>query len=153
MPTHVFRVWSHQSNGTNTPTLFGPASTSPTAPDPSQKSMAEQLKMCFHGKPAPANPFINFTSSLLFALQLAAYMKALWSHDNIMITCIDLTTARTSAGEQVTLHTAADMLAKYGVELHNRSDNSVRDYEGVYFLPSAQASALGRAHGMWRTRL
>lgn len=138
MPTHLLRVWSDQSNGTNTPTLFAPASfacgkdTEHELVDrPLTGNISSQLRTAFLGRDAPDNPFIFFTNTLLFALQLAAYMKSN-KHTNIYISCIGVATAETTGGKPVAFHIASTMLKEYGVELRNRSDDSVREYEGVF---------------------
>ncbi|KAK5128713.1 hypothetical protein LTR85_000046 [Meristemomyces frigidus] len=138
MPDHLFRVWSDQSNGTNTPILFAPASVSSTnsANDASVEqaatgNIADQLKTAFLGQAAPANPFVFFTNTLLFALQLAAFKKAA-GDTNIYISCIVVGTTKTTEGKSVVFRPAISMLKEHSVELKNRSDGSVREYEGVF---------------------
>ncbi|KAK4550734.1 hypothetical protein LTR36_000313 [Oleoguttula mirabilis] len=143
MPNHLFRVWSDQSNGTNTGTLFAPASTSGVnntkgglTDENTTSNIGEQLRTAFLGQHAPANPFIFFTNTLLFALQLAAFMKAK-DHTNIYLTCIIVDTAKSTDGRPVVFSIASSMLKEHGVELRNRSDNSVCDYEGVFVSSTA----------------
>lgn len=159
MPDYLFRVWSDQSNGTNSSSHFAPSSASFTTKTTDGSdgmtyigNRGEELETALLGKHAPANPFIFFTPTLLFALQLAAYKKAN-GDTNIHISCIAVDTAITSDGRIVTFRPAGVMLKEHGVELRNRSDDSVRDYEGVYIATTSVCGSKGSSYVRYETLL
>ena len=69
------------------------------APEPVEK-FDQKLEAAVLGKHTPNIPFVFFTNSLLFALQLASWKKA-GRETNICITCINTKTAVTPHGGTV----------------------------------------------------
>lgn len=104
-PKYLFRVWSEQSHGTNTPTLFVPASghISPDKPFEHSDITAQLVKDALIGHQLPNCPFIFFTDSPIHALQLAAKKKA-DGFGQMQITCVDTTASKTLEGASVGFH-------------------------------------------------
>ena len=150
VPRFLFRCASDQSNGLNSPTLFAPASLSDhDIAQPSSrgnngltgihKSFGEQLYQSLLWKKDQAQcPFIFFTSSPLFAVQLSAWRSArkvdksgsVTDPDtNVIISTIDTRTAKTFEGHAVVFQSVPRLISAYGLEIRNRGDGEVRGYE------------------------
>lgn len=135
LPHHLFRVFSPSSNGVNEPTLFAPASVISSSKTQRTKIhpnfMAEALRIALIGKHTPANSFVFFTPSLLYALQFAAQQKSKGA-TGIRITCLETSTARTQDGKAVDFYSAPDLIAKYGVQMKLNRDGEACSYEGEW---------------------
>lgn len=150
VPDHLYRVYSDQSNGTNSALLFAPASAGDAGRDEicaagvnnEQGSLRDLLRSALLGQPMAANPFIFFTRSLLFALQLAAYKRA-QGDTSIYIACVKTSTTTTpDAHDNVAFRRASELMDEHGVELRNRSDGASREYADV-FITTYQTVQLG----------
>ena len=60
---------------------------------------------------------VYFMTSLMYALQFAAWKKADEWRKVLRRTCICITTARTVDGENVQIHAAADLMRQYDVPI------------------------------------
>lgn len=136
-PTHIFRAWTDQSYGVNGRDLFAPAaakkanSIAKYTPPKDVPNMKEQLKEHLLDRHNfPDNLFVFFTTSLLFAVQLALYRKAL-GQTGVQIICINVDTARTPKGKKVNFRMVSEMMKDCNLKLRNRSDNSLREYADV----------------------
>lgn len=132
-PRYMFRVWSNQSHGTNTQTLFLPASASlsPSKSSDHAEITAQIVQNAFIGRPLPECPFIFFTDSPIHALQLAAKKKADGIGD-MQITCINTTSSKTPEGTLVELHSAKTIIHKCGAVMRTNHDGSAREYPDEY---------------------
>ena len=131
IPKLLFRVWSDESNGTNTRSLFKPASQRDQETPHSIHDFGRRLQQALLWKDVENNPFIFFSSSLLFVLQLAGRMKS-QGQQNIYITCVDTGTATTCNGSLVMFHPVNALLEQFGITITNRSDGSKRQYNHEY---------------------
>ncbi|CAK4032023.1 Hypothetical predicted protein [Lecanosticta acicola] len=135
---YIFRAWSDQSYAINAETLFAPAAAQKlsNAKDYSRPKNVPNLKLqlkshlLWKKHEFPDNLFVFFTTSLLFALQVALYRKAK-GETGINIICIDVDSARTPQGGKVGFQTLTSMMKESALELQNRSDGSVREYSDV----------------------
>lgn len=151
-PRYLFRCSSDQSNGINTPDLFAPGSLSRTVStnketekdfipldEPtttSENNLGHQLRQALLWKKDQADcPFVFFTTSPIFVVQLAVWRSArktgkdgsvIEPDTNVNITIIDTETALTSDGHRLQFHAVQDLLNTHNVELKNRSDGSLR---------------------------
>ncbi|GAB1733623.1 hypothetical protein NU195Hw_g2305t1 [Hortaea werneckii] len=132
-PNYLFRVWSKQSHGTNTPTLFAPASRSVDLDNVFRppEITAQLVQSAFVGRPLPECPFIFFTDSSIYALQLAAKKKA-DGYGEMQITCVDTSTSCTPEGASVEFRLAKSVLDDYGAVMRTKHDGSARDYPDEY---------------------
>ena len=132
-PKYLFRVWSKQSHGTNTPTLFVPASgpISSNKPFEHSKITARIVQDAFIGRQLPNCPFIFLTDSPIHALQLAAKKKA-DGFGEMQITCVDTTSSSTPEGASVEIRSAKSILDDYGAIMRTNHDGSARDYPDEY---------------------
>lgn len=127
-PKNLFRVWSDQSNGTNTTTRFDPASYTAqpgSEATTSPRDLGSQFRLALIGKEFENVPFIFFTSSFLFALVCAGF-KRTKEETGIQITCIDTATATTALSAAMEFRLAADLMQELNVELrHSYADEYV----------------------------
>ncbi|RMY32133.1 hypothetical protein D0866_06818 [Hortaea werneckii] len=132
-PKYLFRVWSKQSHGTNTPTLFVPASGPISSNKPLEhfEITAQIIQDAFVGRPLPRCPFIFFTDSPIHAFQLAAKKKA-DGFGAMQITCIDTTSSWTLEGASVKFHPAKMIIDNYGAAMRTNYDGSAREYADEY---------------------
>lgn len=166
-PRYLFRCSSDQSHGTNTIDLFAPGSLSSTnTPEKDADFMAlddnatannttigEQLRQALlWKKDSSPSPFIFFTTSPLFAVQLAVWRSKRKHHKegtaqdpdtNVKITIIDTSTATTAAGQAVYFQSVKDLMSAHGIELRNRPDNSLRGYADVWVATSEVRLGVG----------
>lgn len=136
-PTYLFRAWTDQSYGVNGRDLFAPAaarrasSIAKYTPPKDVPNLKEQLKEHLLDRHNfPDNLFVFFTTSLLFAVQLALYRKAL-GETGVQIICINADTAKTPKGKKVNFRMVSEMMKECKLQLRNRSDNSLREYADV----------------------
>ena len=138
-PRYTFRVFSNESNGTNSPNFFEPASGPMYRSNDDTRlcynrvhgSLLQQLKKALLATKAPLNPFIFTTSSLLLALQHAIRKDK--NKENVQIVCIDTEHARTPEGETIHFEQATDVMNKLStVSLKARWTSLEIDYSGVW---------------------
>ena len=133
MPAFVFRVYSNQSSGTNAHRLFKPASCSLQMMSDSTNETpetfrfrGEQLRQNLLGN-EPESPYVFFSDNVLFALAYANFRVGKGAQQ-VMIACINTTTAKTSSGEPVRFYRVKELLENYDVVIRNK-DRSIRTYE------------------------
>ena len=134
IPKLLFRTWSTESHGTNSQILFKTGSQADVTPSVGPASISgfeEKLRAALLGKHMDDNPFIFFSSSLLFVLQLAARKKS-QGESKIWITCVNTETATTGNGSPARVHSVDSLMTQYDVEIRNRSDTSLRQYPSEY---------------------
>lgn len=130
---YLFRAYSDQSQGINTPTLFAPKTaidhlpiTQYSPPKKSTSQLGGQLQDAVAWKKTPS-PFIFWTASLFFALQVARSRKRK-NETNIRIIALDIRTSKTAKdGGQVTFTPVPTMLKEHGVRLEKK-DGTEYDY-------------------------
>ena len=151
-PKILWRVRDANSYGTNSANLFSPGGTHQTTASSATAMDAElfgsdsnMVRNIVLGRPVPNNPYVLWTSSLLFNLAFASYKRAL-GQKNIHITCIDPGQAKSVNKGPVELHNVGALLQKYRVELHNRSDGSLRKYDHEYAIKASFVPGSGSAY-------
>jgi hypothetical protein len=100
-----------------------------------------RLQQALLWKDVENNPFIFFSSSLLFVLQLADRMKSK-RQQNIYITCVDTATATTTGGLPVTFYSVNALLQQFGIEITNRNGTK-RQYNHEYAALTPVAPTAG----------
>ena len=141
IPKLLFRIWSDNSNGTNSRLSFRPASQCDQATPQFIHNFDRRLQQALLWKDVENNPFIFFSSSLIFVPQLAGWMKSK-RQQNIYITCVDAETATTTAGLPVTFYSVNALLQQFGIEITNR-DGTKREYNHEYAALTAVAPTAG----------
>lgn len=158
-PRHLFRCWSDQCNGTNSSTLFSPAARAAADSTAEHEQdfislevpitgidFANQLRQALLWKKDQDKcPFAFFTSSAIFAIQLAVWRNSrkqfkdgtvIEPDTGVHMTIIDAQAAKTTDGSPVHFQSVKDLLQTYGVELKNRSDDSIRQYADQWVVTS-----------------
>ena len=159
-PRYLFRTSSAQSAGTNTSALFAPASLSdasitqdhnadfialdPTSNTTGGSNLGQQLRQALLWKKSPDQPgcpFVFFTTSPVFAVQLAMWRSqrkefkdgsVLEADEDVRITIVDKQAATTRSGEPVTFRSVKELIDEYALDIRNRGDDARRDYAGQW---------------------
>lgn len=141
VPRFLFRTWTDQSNGTNTPTVLKSAwrswndrSVFTELPFPRQRStLRSKLQGALMGREIKVNPFLFTTCSLLYAIQHAIDKTRGKAQSNAYIICIDTKTCERPDGGDVRFYQADQVMAKYGLPTPKaRWTQQERDYADVW---------------------
>lgn len=149
--TYLFRAYSDDSQGVNTPTLFAPQAAKTHLPvtsyEPSNmgdEELGKKLKTALNTRKLES-PFVFFTASFMFAVQIARARK-LKGEKNIFITAIDISTAWTPAGKASPFQHVPPMLQQLNIR-QERADGSEKDYRDIFLtmdcvLPGAKSKTV-----------
>ncbi|KAI5370069.1 hypothetical protein Slin15195_G009470 [Septoria linicola] len=134
----LFRVYSDQSQGTNSTTLFAPAAAASIWPVTSYKPPAvvqrQQLDDALSWRKREPSVLVFFTPSLLFAIAVAS--KKYYDGDtNVRIVCFEAQKATMPNGRAVDFQTASKLSEQLGVLKRNK-DGSFQDYSDVVVATS-----------------
>ncbi|KAF2479327.1 hypothetical protein BDY17DRAFT_36531 [Neohortaea acidophila] len=134
--TLPFLLWRVTTSHTAGASSDNPGALIPTSTDiPSTiQALATLLHAALLGRNLPDNnPFVFFTSSLLYALVYAAFRAARGKTD-VTITVFDPRQTATSPNgtRQVQFHRVVDLMDEWGVVINNKRDGSRRTYESEW---------------------
>ena len=129
-PRYLFRVWSDQAHGTNSPTLFLPSKMKTTNP-----VTAAELRAALVGK-KKGSRFVFATSSLLCALQHAISKSK--KENRVRIICMDTEMCNRRNRGPVQFISAAGVLRKAKAKnVISRWSSKPLDFSDVYFTTTS----------------
>lgn len=153
-PSCLFRVFSGESNGVNTTKHFIPFALT-VLNDYTQNGLntfARDLEDALCNRRMRKCPFVFATPSLLYALQYAAKKKSNGEQD-IVITCINTTTATDEQGNQVNWLNAESLVKAHNVKMRCCKDGSARCYEHEWLTTSYVTLGEGSSYARYDKRL
>ena len=140
IPRFLFRVWTDQSNGTNSPALIASAWRAwhalgkfPKDPGKRLRMLKKKYKDALMGKEVDFNPYVFTTSSLLNAIQHAISNTKGGGEKNAYIIWIDTRTCERADGEPVRFHSAIQKMIDFDMSTPRaRWTYEERDYSDVW---------------------
>ncbi|KAK4636056.1 hypothetical protein CLAFUW4_01537 [Fulvia fulva] len=133
----LFRAYSDESQGRNGKDVFASGAavssgniTAYNPPLPSSIDVGQELVDALKWKKHMPSIFVFFSTSLLFATQVARFRKQK-GETNVEIACVNTATARTPDGNPAKFWSVSSLVKKYGITLSNK-DGSLRDYADIF---------------------